>query len=754
MDGLKSGSRSLSWAAGTTTFLLLGVLAAYDYVNFARWDNMETFLPAIWYAHTELLHGRFPFWNPHQNLGEPLHALGIGGTLYVPYTLAVAITRLLHWPEARALDLIAITHATFAAIGLSKLLTELKVRRSIAFVAALSATSSGYALVVGSIWVHVLPNLAWSVWAMWGLRRVIAREKPGSGAVVATVALAAVLHTGHVQTGANVWLAVWLWALGLAACTGSVRRHVGPLLGIAGAALLLAMPSLLPTALIVPDASRMGADVTAGRGFRPFALLGLLLPVLRGSDGALVHPVIVTTFAGAWVLPGLVLGSGVLLHYRKSVAAWHTPVFLMTLLVAVLCIWLNFGPAGGLYSVLHALPVWSHFRVPYKYFERAIPLLVISAALGLEMAARREPPRGYALGLLAATIAAALAWAWLPAHEPLAWLAGAVALAMLLTLVVLPPASASLLLVPLVIVQCMALIAITHAPHRSKTYTYDRRPDARLPLPATRQRVLPLSEGPPDHPYTRPLALFYAPTLDGYASASGHRFALTSRRLHNVFTASVSGVPSRQKFPVPMLLGSNFLTVANVGHLVVAAADTSLQREVLQLLPNARQTRTPEAVIVHTGTRSTRAYFAREQRPGSNAAAHEILFGAAPLFAASVAGDARRRTLPRADIVQLETTRDRFLARVNAPQGGLLVFSTSYSKEWSALIDGVRQPVVPVNEIFAGVWVPAGTQLVALSIRRWPLWVGLGCAALGALALMAGVRAAAGTRPKRIRSST
>src|SRR5688500_19689049 len=33
-------------------------------------------------------------------------------------------------------------------------------------------------------------------------------------------------------------------------------------------------------------------------------------------------------------------------------------------------------------------------------------------------------------------------------------------------------------------------------------------------------RVLPLSEGPVEHPYTRPLAIFYSPMLDGYASVT------------------------------------------------------------------------------------------------------------------------------------------------------------------------------------------------------------------------------------------
>jgi hypothetical protein len=597
----------------------------------------------------------------------------------------------------------------------------------------------------------VLPNVALSIWAMWGLRRVLDLDRPRTGALIATLALAAVFHTGHVQMAANVWLAVWLWGLGMAALHGVLRRRLVWLLGIACAALLMAMPSLLPTALILTDAGRMSAPVTAGSGFRPFAMLGSLLPVIRGSDGALVHPVIVTTFVAAWVVPGLVLGAGVVLQRKLHDLSPLARTFLLTLLVALICIWLNFGPAGGLYSALHALPIWSHFRVPYKYFERAVPLLALAGALGLELAARRAPPRGYALVLLLLTLVAGVLWMVLPASEPLVWLAGSSALLTLLVLAILPTRGITGLLVPLCILQSVAVIAITHAPHRSKSYTFDRRPDARLPLSDVRRRVLPLSEGPSDHPYTRPLALFYAPTLDGYASASGHRFALTSRRLGAILPASVAGVPAANRLTT--LLNSNFIRIANVGHFVVAAADTATLRTVETTFPGARITRTARARIVHVDSAQPLAFFATEQRPGNTAVTHEILFTSAPIHAAGIEGDARRRPLPPAQVLDLRSERDRFDARLHAPEGGLLVFSTAYSTEWLARANGTLQPVVPVNELFAGVWVPAGTEEVALFIRRWPLLLGLLAAALGAalcyLLLRAMARAPGAQRTKR-----
>ena len=72
---------------GVATAVLYALTLVSGRVNFFQWDNLETFLPAIWNGHSRLLDGSFPLWNPYQNLGEPLHAYGNGGILYPVYTL-------------------------------------------------------------------------------------------------------------------------------------------------------------------------------------------------------------------------------------------------------------------------------------------------------------------------------------------------------------------------------------------------------------------------------------------------------------------------------------------------------------------------------------------------------------------------------------------------------------------------------------------------------------------------------------------
>jgi hypothetical protein len=722
--------KSSDLTAGALVFTLLASALLLGQLNFCRWDNMEVFLPAIWYAHSELLSGRIALWNPFQNLGEPMHAFGNGGALYLPYTISVAIPKLLSLPEAFALDLSAILHAAFGAIGVSKLLSELHVRRSIALAAAVSAMLSGYMLVVGAAWVHVVPNTAWSVWAMWAFWRIVVGGAGArAGVVMAIASLSAVFYTGHVQMAANVWLAVGVWAIGLALALRVLRQRILILLLIALASALIAMPVIVPTLAVLPEAERMLGDVHAGPGFPPTSMIGLLLPVIAGSDAAISHHVIITTFVGAWILPALLLGIGVVAYRRADADRTLLRVFILTAVTAALLVWLNFGPRAGLYSALHSLPVWSLMRIPFKYFERAVPMLAIAAAIGLELALRHVPPRRYARAALVLAIFALVAWIMRPAHEPLAWLAGSTALATIAAMGMLAHERFVRVLVPLVIIQSIALIAMANSPRQYKLYQLDRDRATRLPVNDSIGRVLPVSEGPAEPLMTRPLARFYSPTLDGYASATGMRFALTSVRIQSFFPTLISGVPR----PLPRVLTEHFMRNISVRHLVVAEGDSVARKAVVRAFPAAQITFTQFAQIFHLPFEPERAYFARQQIPGNDAGIHQALYGPAERYTVAVPGDERRRSLAPGVVRELNWQRDRIEARVFVPAATLLVFSTGYSREWIAEVDGRRSFVYPANGMLTGVWVPADSERVTLRIRRWPLLLGFAIAAMGLL---------------------
>lgn len=662
-------------ASAAAASALLAIAAVVGRLNFARWDNTETFLPSIWYTHNELLHGRLPLWNPLQHLGEPIHALGAGATLYLPYTFCVALTQTLHWPEARTLDVSAVMHVALGSFAMAKLASELGIRRSIACAAGISTMLSGFAMAMGSMWVHVIPNLAWSIWAMWGIRRTVMNDRGTVGAAVAAVSLGIVFHTGHIQMSVNIWLACWLWTLAL-----MTALRMWPLRRLAlsaVAAILIALPAILPTALVFPDSDRVQEHVTAGTPFSVRAiLLGSIWPGLAGDDRVVARTGVVTPFIALWLVPAIVAGA-VCARRRAANDLVLVRVFIATICTALFFVWLNMGPTAGVYWLLHSVPVLSKFSFAFKYWERAVPLLALAGAIGLELAARRWTAR------------------WVQ------------------------------LIVPLSLVGAAMTIWIAHSPARINPYLIDRGADARLNFAQSSHRVLPLSPRRTDNAYMRPLSLFYAASLDGYESATGHRFALTSSRTSRNFPADVAGVPDRTRLPIETLITSNWVRLADVGHFIVAHDDAVATDALADAFPNAQFTETRYARIVHIDPNWPRVFFATAQLPGNAASIHEILFTKAPISAAAVEGDPRRRALPAGKVERAEWDNESISVDVNAPEGGLLVFSLGYSHEWQAQIDNQPAQPMAVDGMFTGLWVGPGATRVELHVRRWPLNVGL-----------------------------
>jgi uncharacterized membrane protein YfhO len=98
------------------------------------------------------------------------------------------------------------------------------------------------------------------------------------------------------------------------------------------------------------------------------------------------------------------------------------------------------------------------------------------------------------------------------------------------------------------------------------------------------------------------------------------------------------------------------------------------------------------------------------------------------------------KLLPAARVLELDWGADRIAVGIDAPNGGILVFSTAYSPEWIVSVDGRRGRAAVVNGFLAGVEVPAGASRVTLHVRRWPLYAGLGLAALGVFVAFLTVR--------------
>src|SRR5262249_26228426 len=81
--------------AGLSLAILVGPAIIAGSFSYNRWDTFEYYTPIVTQVHGALLDGVMPFINYQQHLGEPIQANMQSAPLYVPYTFAVALIRLL-----------------------------------------------------------------------------------------------------------------------------------------------------------------------------------------------------------------------------------------------------------------------------------------------------------------------------------------------------------------------------------------------------------------------------------------------------------------------------------------------------------------------------------------------------------------------------------------------------------------------------------------------------------------------------------
>src|SRR3954466_14062687 len=66
-------------------FLAIAVLAFWQisfFIHPVKWDMIDCYYPWRFHIGECLQHGKFPFWNPYQDLGYPIHADPSSGAWY------------------------------------------------------------------------------------------------------------------------------------------------------------------------------------------------------------------------------------------------------------------------------------------------------------------------------------------------------------------------------------------------------------------------------------------------------------------------------------------------------------------------------------------------------------------------------------------------------------------------------------------------------------------------------------------------
>jgi hypothetical protein len=762
--------RGFAWFSGAAPMLLIAAGLAAGAADFARWDNLELFLPSLLFAHRRILHGELPLWNPFQNLGEPIHAMGVAGVLYPPYSIATGLVGLVGGDPRAVMSVIVILHAGFAALGLHLLCRSFGVRPLFATVAAVSGAMCGYGLDVGAAWIPVMPNLAWGAWSLWGVKSVIDDPSPRRGLLVTAVSVAMPFHVGHAQTAFYNLIISGAFAIGWAALQRRTRVRTAWWAVAIAAAVLFAMPSVLPTAAILPDTEReqsFSRELFGERGMRPRGLLGLVLPVYGGEIGYLDNASLAPAHTGAWVIPAILLALlpvgavprarvpevGKRRREARRIPAAppadpgtpeRRPLALVTGLALVIVV-LSLGGHTPLYGWTYGIPLWSSFRWPFRLFLHAVPLLVTAGALALEILAGRRYGSVRRVAPIACAGLAVLMWFLFPGPGTVAAIVtGILGLATVVCLGWLdrPAGRASLMLTAML--AAGALFLFTHPGGRYKSYP-DERPgslDVKALGVTPDFRVLPLSPSNPPGASLQDLGLFHSATINHYASLTGQRFAMTSMRLRNVLPTEDNGLLPRSM--APLFLASHLMRSFNGRYALVARDDREMNEALLRVGGYAPIGETAHTRVYANADALPRMFFATEVRLFSpEALIRGLVRNQSAATCAFVEDAATEGPLPAARVESSRWNDEQVTGRLSAPAGGFLVVSMNASPDWIARVDGVRRPVQVTNGTLIGIEVPSGARKVELSYApsslRHGAWL-----ALAGVVLLAGAMVGSG----------
>ena len=352
-----------------------------EFVWFDHPDMVYLELPRLEFQAREFHRGRFPLWDPHIWMGQPL----VGQTQPGPVNPLNLLMML--WPldeagylRTRVLNLYFVAMHVVAALGLYWLCRELKRSRAASILAACAFSLGGF---VGSVaWLDVLSGALWTPWVALFFLRAVRGRRPAESAALGGLFLGLAWMSGHHEIPllttvalACCWLAVW-GKLQLARSFSSARPYIGwaaLMFTIAG---LVAAVQIWPTLEFGRLAMRWGP---AGPGpfgwndkipylsssiysFTPRGILGIIFPD-RGTnaDASAFLGVIVS----ALTLLGLVTG------WRHAAVRWLSVLAGGSLIYGMG----EFTPAHGVLNTL--LPMIGKARVPV----RALHLFNFAAAV-------------------------------------------------------------------------------------------------------------------------------------------------------------------------------------------------------------------------------------------------------------------------------------------------------------------------------------------------------------------------------------
>jgi len=393
--------------------------AAFPLSTYYFRDFSLTFLPLRQYQASELAAGRLPFWNPYVHEGEymlpsfyPLDLLHVfdSSPVFVSWLLTL--------------------HLPLAALGAYALARTRGMSQLGAFACGTVYAIGGFTLSTLNLYIF-LQALALAPLVLLTFER--AATHGGRWIAGAALALAISLTTLALEIVAlaaalGLLLAIWRDARA-GESTPDARVAAARLVAVLVLGIGLAAIPVAVTLGLLPE-TRRGAGFSAaeagGLALPPLALFQILVPNLFGDLsrpidswwGGAVHtdgaPYFLSFYLGALVLALAIAGARQAPRRERIVLV----------AAAALGAWYALGPAGGMWNLLHELPLAGAFRTPAK----ALFVVHISAALLAGRGADRlVAGSGWgvfsAVSAIGVLIAGGIAAAgWLAADDIAAWI--------------------------------------------------------------------------------------------------------------------------------------------------------------------------------------------------------------------------------------------------------------------------------------------------------------------------------------------
>ena len=726
------------------------------------------------YATERLLSGDFPLWNPYLSGGIPL-AANPNELILHPATLLFLLL-----PGGAAFSASVVLQFILAAWGMFLWAREEHLGHEAARFAAVSYALSGPLVSCGSL-QNLLASWAWVPLALFGAASYRRTGKRPALLVYAGGVSVMLLAGDPVAAGTTVLVAA------MGACREVRAASRRSLLAVPAGALLavgISLIALLPARQMVAASERGGGiplERAVAWSIEPPRLLELAVPSLYGDPTALKP----TSYWGGLVFEKgypfiLSVYLGILTLIFLTAVPWRHPGLFPALLAgfAALCILAALGSAGGLYPLLHRLPIVSALRYPSRFILPATLALALLAGRGFErvfegwktgdQGRAKERQRWAIVPWLLAAAAFAMVvvpGAAVAVPEKLLGLGGK-----------LPPATLEVIAAALrgSLLRCGLLAAGAGAVAwaAGRGFLAPRMAAFLLllagagDLVAAHQRINPVvptsfydAKSPAADLVERrrvETRVYSEARPAGFAVMAGSDDAWWGYYWDEVSCRAATCLPRR--IPLALDRSTDLLNGAALGEVAdgMAGLDARSLKRVCDiasvgLIQTYRELQEASLAPVGILTRQTSVPFRLYRSPDPLPRAYWV--GAAlPERGEALADLIRPDWNPRSSVILqgissaagaeggdgevewLVDDPERLLLKVSAKERGWLVVTDSYSPGWLAKVDGVAAPIQRANRLFRAVQVPGGSHQVELRYAPGAWRLGGAASALSVIA--------------------